>query len=153
MLRKEDISKYNTLIDADSCPRQVLKKACRFPIRKNISVLFNTFIPGSIVQLWREHWLYYAARSAIWEERIKEYCGKLDVDTLSIKFNDDNDDEDISMEEQFYNLWNYEPDEQSLTLQNRIIGSEIENMIQLDIRSFCEKYGAHVPMRKLKIKK
>lgn len=153
MLRKEDIIKYNT-VESDGLPRQILKKTSRFPIRKNMTILFNTFIPGSMVQIWREHWLYYAARSAIWEQRIIEFDGSLNDDTLSVVFDDeDYDDNDMTAHERFCNQWNYEPDEQSLAIQNRIIGSELDNVIQLDVRAFCEKYGAHIPMRKLKIKK
>jgi hypothetical protein len=153
LLRKEDIMKYDTVESNDS-PRLVLKKACRFPIRKNITVLFKTFIPGSMIQLWREHWLYYACRSAIWEQRIIEFDGSLNEDTLSVAFDDeDYDEKDMTMAERFYNNWNYEPDEQSLDVRNRIIGSEINNTIQMDVRAFCEKYGAHIPMRKLKLNK
>ena len=163
MLSKENIKKYSTIVSYDSVsydsvsydsPRTILKKACRFPIRKNMNVLFNTFIPGSMVQIWREHWLYYAARSAIWEQRIIEFDGSLNEDTLSVDFDDeDYHDNDMTAHELFYNQWNYEPDEQSLDLRNRIIGPELDNAIQLDVRAFCEKYGAHIPMRKLKIKK
>ena len=173
LLRKEDIIKYSTIEPHDSVshdsvsydsvsydsvsyisPRLVLKKACRFPIRKNITVLFKTFIPGSMIQLWREHWLYYACRSTIWEQRIIEFDGSLNEDTLSVEFDDeDYDEKDMTMTERFYNKWNYEPDEQSLDVRNRIIGSEIDNTIQMDVRAFCEKYGAHIPMRKLKLKK
>jgi hypothetical protein len=153
LLRKEDIIKYST-IEPYISPRLVLKKACRFPIRKNITVLFKTFIPGSMIQLWREHWLYYACRSSIWEQRIIEFDGSLNEDTLSVAFDDeDYDEKDMTMAERFYNKWNYEPDEQSLDVRNHIIGSEIDNTIQMDVRAFCEKYGAHIPMRKLKLKK
>lgn len=153
LLRKKDIIKYCTIESLDS-PCQVLKKECRFPIRKNITVLFNTFIPGSMLQLWCNHWLYYAARTAIWEQRIIEFDGSLNDDTLSVEFNDeDYDEHDMTAHERFYNRWNYQPDEQRLDVRNRIIGPGVDNTIQLDVRSFCEKYGAHIPMRKLKVKK
>jgi hypothetical protein len=148
ILRPTDIIKYDT-INGD--PKITLKQACRFAIRKNVTVLFNTFIPGSLIELWRNHWLYYAARSPIWAHRISSFDGFINHDMLAVEFDDEYYDEnDLTELEAFYNKWNYEPDEQGIEMRNRIIGSD--DSVQINVQTFCKKYGATIPTRKLKIR-
>uniref|UniRef100_A0A6C0D5I3 Uncharacterized protein n=1 Tax=viral metagenome TaxID=1070528 RepID=A0A6C0D5I3_9ZZZZ len=151
LLSQENIIKYATL-STDS-PRTLLKFVCRFPIRRNAAVLFNTFIPDNMVNIWFYGWLYYASNTLIWSHRIQQFDGIVNHDTKTVEFDDDEYDEnDMTRFELFHNKWNFEPDEQSLELQKRIIGQHIDGTVQMDIRAFCDKYGAHIPTRKLKLR-
>uniref|UniRef100_A0A6C0ASV2 Uncharacterized protein n=1 Tax=viral metagenome TaxID=1070528 RepID=A0A6C0ASV2_9ZZZZ len=153
LLAKDDICKYKTIDDTTLSPRNILKTACRFAIRTNISILFNTFIPGSLIELWTNHWLYYAARTPIWATRINRLNGWLNEDKLAVEFDEEYvDDNDLSDFDEFHNRWNYEPDEQSIELRNRIIGNYSDNAIQMNIQTFCSTYGAYLPIRKLQIR-
>jgi hypothetical protein len=57
------------------------------------------------------NWEYYATRTHIWDERIKKYHVKFDIDKRKITF------EDEVEEDEFYEKYNYEPDEQCKELQ------------------------------------
>ena len=62
---------------------------------------------------FREHWIDFAVKSPIWMERVLAYNGKIEND--KVVFEDNND-------EAFYNRFGYEPDEQSLEIQQRCLG-------------------------------
>jgi len=70
----------------------------------------------------RDHWEYYAHRTPYWREIIDNYEGEICEETRSIRFNDD------EKTEAFYNIYGYELDEQSLTVQNM-------SLSKLDIKS------------------
>ena len=48
---------------------------------------------------------------------------------------------DSNSEEVFYNMYDFEPDEQSLNIQNILVGNENGN--KLDIHYLCEFYGEY----------
>jgi len=63
------------------------------------------------------HWLYYARNTPIWEKRILEFDGQLNDEKEDVDFDDE------ELEEEFYEHFNYEPDEQKLEVQQRNIGT------------------------------
>jgi hypothetical protein len=63
--------------------------------------------------IYFRNWIVGVYQTPIWRERLKEY-GKWLEDTFIFS------DED--KEEEFYNQWNYEPDEQPKEIQDRCIG-------------------------------
>jgi hypothetical protein len=65
--------------------------------------------------IYLNDWLYYASFSPIWYERIKKYNGIINREEKNIYFENDCD------EECFYENYNYEPDEQSLEVQEKSI--------------------------------
>ena len=67
------------------------------------------------------HWEYYASLSPIWATRIQYYNGSVNHSTKKIEF--DNEEE----EEEFYNSFNYEPDEHSLETQYKSIQPIMRN--------------------------
>lgn len=76
--------------------------------------------PGS-PELNREtydNWLFYAAGSPLWKSRIQKYYGIVDLEEKCVKFSD------TDAEENFYNLYNLEPDEQPLSVQHKWFGQE-----------------------------
>lgn len=67
------------------------------------------------------NWLYYASFMPIWNKRIKRYNGIIDHDRKQIIF------EDEELEEIFRNKYDYELDEQSQKIKNKIIGNYDNN--------------------------
>ena len=61
------------------------------------------------------HWEYYAYRSPIWKERIERYKGYPNHKKKMILFLND------MYEREFYDKYGYEPDEQPLEVQKKII--------------------------------
>jgi hypothetical protein len=143
-----DISKYKTIESIDILPRDVLKIATRFSIRKNANLLFNTYIPDNLLDIWFNKWLYYASKSPIWLHRIQEFDGVVNDELQTVEFNDDDYDNDTTQFEQFYLKWNYEPDEQGIELRYRIIG--LPSAIQMNVQTFCLEYNAEIPTKKIK---
>jgi len=69
-----------------------------------------------ILLLWRTNWLYYAARSPIWKDRIECHTGIIDDVQKTVCFNCE-DDKDA-----FYNNYGYEPDEQPVEIYRKCLG-------------------------------
>ena len=66
-------------------------------------------------KLYWYNWEYYACQCPEWKARLDKYHGKLDHKNEKVMF--DNDD----YLEEFYENYGYEPDEQSLTVQEKSI--------------------------------
>ena len=82
------------------------------------------------------NWRYYAYRTPIWRNRFDKYKIKVDDKNKDIVFLDEDE------EEEFCKMYDYEPDEQSLEVQNRSL-IEIKRLSNVDM---LEK-----KVRKLKI--
>ena len=67
--------------------------------------------------VWKEcylnDWLYYASFSPIWKKRIENFQGNICYQERKVCF------EDIDLEDAFFDLFNYEPDEQSKQIQDK----------------------------------
>jgi hypothetical protein len=63
----------------------------------------------------RRHWDYFAYNTPLWKERIDNCNGTLDKDKFELIFKNDNDNDE------FYEKYNYEPDEQSQETQEKSI--------------------------------
>lgn len=61
------------------------------------------------------HWLYYASFSPLWKSRIIKHNGYIDKENKLVVF-----DEELDFET-FYNEYGYEPDEQSIAVENKTI--------------------------------
>jgi len=119
----KDILKYKTiesvkLIKTNPNPRFILKTVCKYtPFRETIQL--DNFDPIenkqylNIQEKYYYHWLYYASFSTIWLNRIYIYKGIINHNKQIIEF--ENDD----MFEEFYEFYNYEPDEQSYEIRLR----------------------------------
>ena len=117
-----------------------LKTACHFALRTETNRLFK----GSLENIrynFHNHWLFYASYSPVWMDRIKKFHGWVDEDSIKVFF------ENEDFEEEFYNKWGLEPDEQSSEIQNRILGDNVE---QMGVKDFCEKYKCIIPTKILK---
>jgi len=63
----------------------------------------------------RLHWDYFAYNTPLWNERIKNCNGTLNDEKFELLFKNDNDNEE------FYEKYNYEPDEESQETQEKSI--------------------------------
>ena len=68
-----------------------------------------------VYSVYHNDWLYYASFSPIWLHRIHKHNGIRDEEKRCVVFSNEED------EEEFYNCWNYEPDEQSRELKQKTI--------------------------------
>ena len=68
-----------------------------------------------IEEAYLEHWLYYASFSPIWKERIETYGGIKNCENKTVSFCNS------ELEEEFYKLYGYEPDEQTKETQEKSI--------------------------------
>lgn len=65
------------------------------------------------------HWLYFCKNTPIWNKRLIQYSGSWDDNDKDFVFGDNDDD----LLEQFYNYYNYEPDEQKKIIQQNNMGN------------------------------
>jgi hypothetical protein len=145
VLTPSDISKYQT--QTDSSPRKVLSKVCRFPIRHQVLQLFQTDVPEDRIGIYHgsEKWLEYAAKSPVWEKRIREHGGIVNEDGHLFFPTDDE-------KESFYELWGYEPEEQTKEIQEQYMGNNATK--SFSIEEFATQYGYQLePSKKRTIKK
>jgi hypothetical protein len=117
----EDLIKYKnvyetkTVEDLKQSPRFVLIKGAEFAPDSRYFKIFKHDRPEEIVNIYRQNWLYYAAFSPIWHERLCKYDACIDEENEKMVF--DNEDN----EEEFYDNYGYEPEEQLLEIQHKNI--------------------------------
>jgi hypothetical protein len=63
-----------------------------------------------------DNWLFYASRNPLWENRIVKHKGTINTEFKTVVF------ETHDLAEEFYAKYGYEPDEQSIEVQRRLIG-------------------------------
>jgi hypothetical protein len=113
----EEVVLYETIqCGKDVTPRKIL------PLAKNYAIDSDNYL--SLFDLKREkqdiktayyyNWLYYASFSPLWKSRILKCNGVIDVENRKVLFDDDDIDE-------FYDDYGYEPDEQTLEVENKTI--------------------------------
>jgi hypothetical protein len=135
----EDVIQYETIDSADNLkPYNILKLACICQIdkhsfqnlfqsfrnkynKKELKEKFSELASRAISEKYSEKWLYHAAFSPIWFNRIKNYKGYIDYQKNEVKFIDED------WEEAFYNKYGYEPDEQSLFVKENTLGKHINS--------------------------
>jgi len=135
-LNTDSIEKYKNIeINSNNeLPRFVLKNACKYSVHREYGHLFMDNV--ELQHEYKNEWLYYAHGSPVWRERIMKFGGLINHDRRCVDF----EDEDLF--EQFHNIYNYEPDEQPLEIQEKCIGKCVEK--QLSIKDFAEKYHVNL---------
>ena len=120
-IEEEDIVMYETIdaiLDNNKfLPYKILPNACVYNIdSKNYLSLFHLKRDNYNIELsYRDNWLYYASYSPLWKKRILKYNGVIDNKERKITFLNEDD------AEMFYNEFGYEPDEQKIEVQQKII--------------------------------
>ena len=86
--------------------------------------------------MYHYNWLYYAASTPIWAERIQKFGGTINHESRTIVFDNR---ENI---EEFHDNYKLEPDEQTAEVQERNIG-----YLKRDItyKIFESKEGIYIP--------
>lgn len=138
-LEEKDITQYYTIAPIEGeLPRFILGKACRFSTYKQYNTIFGCghkdVLNKNILDASTMKWDYYASFSPIWKERIEYHNGKIDAHLKQVIF-EENDDE-----ESFYDLYGYEPDEQSVEILNKI--THVNPVVQMNLSEFCIRFGA-----------
>lgn len=83
-----------------------------------------------------DNWLYFASKTPIWKKRITRHKGAIDTDNKCVSF------KNVDNEEDFFNMYNYEPDEQSLQTQNKWFGVRTyESWDHIYEKHKCEPYN------------
>jgi hypothetical protein len=128
----EEVVQYETIEAADNLkPYRILKQACICQIdQHSFQNLFQSFRNQKIKNGWTSRavaekyndnwqWLYHAAFSPIWFNRIKAHRGYIDYQKNKVKFIDED------WEEAFYSKYNLEPDEQPLFVKENTLGKDV----------------------------
>lgn len=110
----KDIESYKTM--SISPAYKTLQYLCRYCllIPENPSVI--TEEQRIILKDFCENWLFYASRTPVWENRILKYKGIIDNEKKMVHF--ENDD----LLEEFFEKYGFEPDEQTIEIQRRLVG-------------------------------
>jgi len=120
-VKAEDIVMYETkTAQINVKPYTILKSCCMFGTNDSEQLGWfhlnrDSYSVENITNMFHYDWLYHASFSHIWLERINKFGGNNDVNNQKIVFSKEED------EEQFYENYNYEPDEQSSPLQNKLV--------------------------------
>jgi hypothetical protein len=139
VVEDDDVENYETVCVNLDCHKdkphakilpayKILPNACQYFI-DNLNCLSLFHLKRDkcdIVEAYLNNWLYYASFSPIWKERIIKYNGKINHETKSIEFYDDD------TYELFCEIFNYEPDEQKKDVQNKSI-QKIEKKTTWDL--------------------
>lgn len=102
---KGDIKHYKVLDVARICGIDDLKHLSLFRLERD--TIKGQDEGYQLKDLYFNNWLYHAAFSPVWFNRIKQYRGYVDYNKMSVDFVD----EDVM--QMFYLKYGYEPDEQS----------------------------------------
>lgn len=119
--------------------RNILKHVCKYSTYKQWTKIFECpFILMKHKELCEKHnhnWLYYASYCPLWNKRIIEHGGTVDEEKEKVVF--DNDD----CFEQFYEKYEYDIDEQSNEIKNKMLHTS--SIKQLTLQDLLNKYESH----------
>ena len=140
-VNKEDLLDFHTLEpkQINSKHYRFLNHVCKYSINEHHSLcifdLERYNLTKSARDIYNREWLYYASFTPLWLERIKKYQGIQDHEQKQVIFPSDDEFDD------FHNEYDYETDEQSADLKERVIP---EMKKEKDINrwiDFCKKYN------------
>lgn len=113
----EDVVLYETIhVSEDLSPRKILSLAKIYTIDSDnyLSLFDLKRETQDIKTAYYYNWLYYASHSPLWKSRILKCNGVIDVKNRKVEFDDDDIDD-------FYDDYGYEPDEQTIEVENKTI--------------------------------
>jgi len=134
------VEKYKTQSMETTRNWKFLEQVCLYETRKDVMNVFGCAHRDLEVKYMREmhrtdkHWVYCASFSPIWMKRIQDHNGTMDCVSKTVIFEDDDDLEN------FFELYGYEPDEQSVQIQRRLM--HVIQYKQLTMGEFCRHYDA-----------
>jgi len=141
-VKKEEVEEFQTIDPflTNTKLYRFLNNVCKYSINEHGHLGLFTLSRDSLVineiksikNIYNDEWLYYASFTPLWLERIEKYSGVQDHNNKTIIFPSDDEYED------FHNRYNYEPDEQSMDLKERVV-PEIKK--EDKYIHFCKKYS------------
>jgi hypothetical protein len=97
---------------------RILSTVCQYPSKKDAGQYVGYLDEGfrhyfesaysrdEIAQCFRNNWLYWACKTPVWNQRLFQHGGKINILTETVEFSKEEE------EESFYKTYGYEPDEQ-----------------------------------------
>ena len=140
--KDENISEYQTIYtdqETKLYSYKILPKVCKYAIdSEHLLGLFHLQRDScpELLQMYHYNWLYYAASTPLWTERIQKCGGTINHESKTIDF------DNIENEEEFHDNYNLEPDEQSTEVQERNIGFLKQD---IEYKIFESKKGIYIP--------
>jgi hypothetical protein len=110
MLNPENMIQY--ISHPDVSPKDVLKTCCVYRVYKTRCNILAEALELPVTDQDNENqsnWLHYCIKTPLWQQRIQTYGGNIKVDGTVTFDTEEN-------EESFYDIYGYEPDEQSATI-------------------------------------
>lgn len=150
-VRENTVEKYKTKSIRDVSNRKFLEQVCLYETRKDVMNVFGCGHRKLDIKYMCEmhrmdkHWVYFASFSPIWMNRIQEHNGTINDAEKTVIFQNDDDLEN------FFELYGYEPDEQSILIQQRLM--HVTKYKQLSMREFCKLYDKKAVKRIRRCKK
>lgn len=117
-----EIKPITATIDLDTNVKvyNVLKHVYnKWPIHNNIwlfKLVRNKYSENGLKKAWLHNWEYHASFSPLWLDRIKRGGGYINYTYKRLEFIND------ECMEAFYSQYGYEPDEQPVTIRDKVIG-------------------------------
>lgn len=135
LLEEKDILAYIN-VETDK-PNHLLKHVLKYPPRTMCSKIFEhdhaKYDGRALYDMWSKQWLYYAAKSPMWQRRIAYHDGIIDDATKTVTFPHDDSD----LEDQFNEKYYYDTDEQPRQIVELCLG---KMDAQWSWRQFYEHY-------------
>ena len=126
-----EITEYENVSFISGHNYRLLKFNAKYQVRREFDELFKP--SNNSVDELCENWLYHASHSPIWLKRIHSCNGEVNHETKQVNF------ASSLYEDDFHNSYDFEPDEQSLDVQNTLVGNNACN--KLDLYYLCKFYG------------
>ena len=107
-------------------PNKVLSLSCKYGLlidENDLDAAAAANDDATCYENYTTYWLYYASKSPLWQTRIASYGGTINDTTYNVEFACDD------QEEKFYEKYGYEPDEQSIEIQEKCLGIKLSNIL------------------------
>lgn len=119
----DDIPKYMTQYeykyDSSIPSNKILQHVCKYSLilgHDDDDDITKREMREDLYEKYNTSWLYYACKSPLWETRVTEYGGIINHDSRTVTFDSD------ESQDKFYEKYGYDPDEQSIQLQEKCLG-------------------------------
>lgn len=144
IMEDEEIVNHNTMesdYDNSFYPYKILPLVTLHSIDKEnyLSLFALKRETVDVKDAYYYHWDYYALGSPLWKERVEAFKGQANHETKRLDFPDDDYFED------FYNKYNYEPDEQKTETQNKNIQPIRQERTWTQFYEQHKKNGLYIP--------
>jgi hypothetical protein len=135
MVVEKDLLKMLKSNEKETEVRKTLTKRRLYKISHNIGCFNLDRYKVDLMDVFRYHWEYYAYKCPIWRKRFDKY--KINVSDAKKLIYFEDEDEKANEYDEFYDEYNYEPDEQKKEIQD--IGEIEKSSIKTWINNIFER--------------